>query len=77
MQEGFKPLLSNAAVFYNKGTHTFIMTYVDDYLIVGPDLSYIDQLKAKFHKVYTIEDWGPASFFIRVQIIRDREKGLL
>ena len=77
MQKGFKPLLSNAAVFYNKGMHTFIMTYIDDCLIVGPDLSYIDQLKAKFYKVYTIEDRGPASFFLRVQITRDREKGLL
>ena len=77
MQEGFKLLLSDAAVFYNKGTHTFIVTYVDDCLIVGPDLSYIDQLKAKFYKVYTIEDRRPASFFLRIQIIRDREKGLL
>ena len=77
MQEGFKPLLSDATVFYNKGTHTFIVTYVDDCLIVGPDLSYIDQLKTKFHKVYAIEDQGPTSFFLRVQIIRDREKGLL
>ena len=77
MQEGFKPLLSNTAVFYNKGTYTFIVTYVDNCLIIGPDLSYIDQLKAKFHKVYAIEDRGPASFFLGVQIIRDREKGLL
>ena len=53
------------------------MTYMDDCLIIGPDLSYIDQLKTKFHKVYTIEDRGPASFFLGVQIIRDREKGLL
>ena len=77
MQEGFKPLLSDAAVFYNKGTHTFIVTYMDNCLIVGPDLSYINQLKTKFHKVYAIEDQKPASFFLRVQIIRDREKGLL
>ena len=77
MQEGFKPLLSNTAVFYNKGTYTFIVTYMDDCLIVGLDLSYIDQLKTKFYKVYAIEDRGPASFFLRVQIIRDREKGLL
>ena len=57
--------------------YTFIITYIDDCLIIGPDLSYIDQLKTKFHKVYAIEDQGPTSFFLRVQIIRDREKGLL
>ena len=75
--EGFLPLASDAAVFYNKQTSTFIVTYVDDCLLVGPNITYINQLKRKFHKVYAIEDRGPASFFLGVQIIRNRKEGLL
>ena len=64
--EGFLPLASDAAVFYNKQTSTFIVTYVDDCLLVGPNITYINQLKRKFHKVYAIEDRSLASFFLSV-----------
>ena len=35
---GFKPLLSDSAVFYSEATGLFIVTYVDDCLIIGPGI---------------------------------------
>ncbi|KAK2066925.1 hypothetical protein P8C59_000703 [Phyllachora maydis] len=69
---GYLPLISDPRVFYNAKTCHFIVTYVDDCLLIGPNIGYITDLKKRLNKVYTIEDLGPAAYFLGVQIIRDR-----
>ncbi|KAK2069738.1 hypothetical protein P8C59_004292 [Phyllachora maydis] len=64
--------LYNLGVFYNAKTCHFIVTYIDDCLFIGPNIGYITDLKKRLNKVYTIEDLGPAAYFLGVQIIRDR-----
>ncbi|KAK2067440.1 hypothetical protein P8C59_001180 [Phyllachora maydis] len=59
-------------VFYNAKTCHFIVTYIDDYLFIGPNIGYITDLKKWLNKVYAIEDLEPAAYFLGVQIIRDR-----
>ncbi|KAK2073075.1 hypothetical protein P8C59_007384 [Phyllachora maydis] len=59
-------------VFYNTKTCHFIVTYIDDYLFIGPNIGYITDLKKRLNKVYAIEDLGPAAYFLGMQIIRDR-----
>ncbi|KAK2074004.1 hypothetical protein P8C59_008241 [Phyllachora maydis] len=59
-------------VFYNAKTCHFIVTYIDNCLFIGPNIGYITDLKKQLNKVYTIEDLGPAAYFLGVQIIRDR-----
>ncbi|KAK2072095.1 hypothetical protein P8C59_006471 [Phyllachora maydis] len=49
-----------------------ILLAIDDCLFIGPDIGYITDLKKRLNKVYTIEDLGPAAYFLGVQIIRDR-----
>ncbi|KAK2072806.1 hypothetical protein P8C59_007140 [Phyllachora maydis] len=51
-------------VFYNTKTCHFIVTYVDDCLFIGPNIGYITDLKKRLNKVYTIEDFGPAAYFL-------------
>ncbi|KAK2069316.1 hypothetical protein P8C59_003907 [Phyllachora maydis] len=63
---------ASTRVFYNAKTCHFIVTYVDDCLFIGPNIGYITDLKKRLNKVYTIEDLGPAAYFLGVQIIRDR-----
>jgi hypothetical protein len=77
LKEGFKPLISDSAVFFNKKLMIFVVTYVDDCLIIGPSLATINSLKARLNTVYAIDDLGPASLFLGVQILRDRAKRLL
>ncbi|KAK2066187.1 hypothetical protein P8C59_000022 [Phyllachora maydis] len=69
---GYLPLILDPGVFYNAKTYYFIVTYIDDCLFIGPDIGYITDLKKRLNKVYTIEDLGPAAYFLGVQIIRDR-----
>ncbi|KAK2069811.1 hypothetical protein P8C59_004358 [Phyllachora maydis] len=69
---GYLPLISDLGVFYNAKTCHFIVTYIDDCLFIGPNIGYITDLKKRLNKVYTIEDLGPAAYFLGVQIIRDR-----
>ena len=71
---GYKPLLSDSAVYYSPETGIFIPTHVDDCLLIGPSLASIKSLKKKIHSVYEIEDRGPAAFFLGVQIVRNRKK---
>jgi len=47
---------------------------VDNCLLIGPNKDYIASLKKALHKVYAIEDRGPANFFLGVQIVQDRSK---
>ncbi|KAK2069057.1 hypothetical protein P8C59_003664 [Phyllachora maydis] len=51
-------------VFYNAKTCHFIVTYIDDYLFIGPNIGYITDLKKRLNKVYAIEDLGPAAYFL-------------
>ena len=74
---GFKPLVSDFAVFYNPENGIFIVTFMDDYLLIGPKFNEINIVKKKIAKEYIIEDRGPTVYFFGVQIIRDRTKRLL
>ncbi|KAK2067516.1 hypothetical protein P8C59_001253 [Phyllachora maydis] len=61
---GYLPLISDPGVFYNAKTCHFIVTYIDDYLFIGPNIGYITDLKKRLNKVYTIEDLGPTAYFL-------------
>ncbi|KAK2075424.1 hypothetical protein P8C59_009553 [Phyllachora maydis] len=61
---GYLPIISDPGVFYNAKTCHFIVTYVDNCLSIGPDIGYITDLKKRLNKVYTIEDLGPAAYFL-------------
>ncbi|KAK2070677.1 hypothetical protein P8C59_005154 [Phyllachora maydis] len=47
---GYLPLISDPGVFYNTKTCHFIVTYVDDFLFIGPDIGYITDLKKRLNK---------------------------
>ncbi|KAK2075480.1 hypothetical protein P8C59_009606 [Phyllachora maydis] len=61
---GYLPLISDPGVFYNAKTCYFIITYIDNYLFIGPHIGYITNLKRRLNKVYTIKDLGPAAHFL-------------
>ena len=62
----FKPLVSDSAVFYNLDNGIFIVTFVDDYLFIGPNISEINAIKRKIAKEYAIENRGPVTYFLGV-----------
>jgi hypothetical protein len=74
---GFRPLISDSAVYYNEDTSIFVVTYVDDCLLIGPNSTTIRELKEQIAKAYAIEDRGPVAFFLGIQIVRDRKNRCL
>ncbi|KAK2070938.1 hypothetical protein P8C59_005398 [Phyllachora maydis] len=60
---------------YNPSTPNIIKlskALYNNCLFIGPNIGYITDLKKGLNKVYAIEDLGPATYFLGVQIIRDR-----
>jgi hypothetical protein len=51
---GFSQLKSNLAIYFNAIRLTFVISYVDNYLIIGLSSSYIKLLKQNIAKVYEI-----------------------
>ena len=49
-----------------------LILYVDDQLILGEDLSKIDDIKRQLGKLYQMKDLGPTSSYLGIQITRDR-----
>ena len=71
------PLVSDSAIYYNPTTGLFVITYIDNCLIIGPLSSAIDRLKTAILKVYKIEDRGDAILFLGIEIVRNHSKRLL
>ena len=63
-------------MYINPKERLFIITFVNDYIIIGPNKKNIKALKAQLGLKYTIEDQGPASYFLGVEILRDRANRL-
>jgi hypothetical protein len=63
---GYKPLISDTATYYNSADRTFIISYVDDCLLIGPSKQRIQALKNQLAQAYNIEDLGPAQYFLGV-----------
>ena len=74
---GYQPLASDSAVYINPKERLFIITFVNDYIIIGPDKKNIRALKTQLGLKYAIENRGPASYFLSVEILRDRANKLL
>ncbi len=53
---GFKPLVLDSAVFYNPENGIFIVTFVDDCLLISFKFNEINAVKKKIAKEYVIED---------------------
>ena len=43
---GYQPLTSNSAVYINPKERLFVITFVNNYIIIGPDKKNIKALKA-------------------------------
>ncbi len=66
----FKDIDADHPVFTNR--QVTIIVYVDDLLLLGPDMDDIQELKKKFHKRFEMIDLGPCKQFLGIQISRDR-----
>ena len=64
-------------MYINSKKRLFIITFVDNCIIIGLNKKNIKALKAQLGLKYTIKDRGPASYFLSVEILRDKANRLL
>jgi transposase InsO family protein len=69
---GFKPCDSDPSVFVNGDLQ--ISVYVDDLLIFGKDRDKVRDLKKALSNRFEMEDLGPCSWYLGIDIQRDRSK---
>ena len=50
-----------------------LILYVDDLLLLGQDLSKIENIKHQLGKLYQMKDLGPTSFYLGIRITRDHK----
>ena len=55
-----------------KDGKVFILVYVDDILVVGKTMDSINHVKSRLEGVFDVRDLGEASYFLSINIIRDR-----
>lgn len=67
---GFVQSKNDYSLFIKKSdtTITIVAVYVDDMIITGSDLPFIQSLKAHLHKVFGIKDLGLLHFFLGFEI---------
>ena len=51
----------------------FLSLYVDDILIVGNDIAYINKLKYFLKSHFKMKDLDEASYVLSIHIIRDKK----
>ena len=54
-----------------------MITFINDCIIIGLNKTNIKALKAQLGLKYVIKDQKPASYFLSVEILRDRANRLL
>ncbi|KAG7000349.1 Retrovirus-related Pol polyprotein from transposon TNT [Fusarium oxysporum f. sp. conglutinans] len=60
----FRQATSDTAVYHNPTTGVIIITYVDDFLIMGSNKEAIQGYKARLGEIFTMTDLGPVSHFL-------------
>jgi hypothetical protein len=73
---GFYLLTSDNCIYSTKEglKGIIILTYVDDFLLVRPDISEIQKLKVQLRNVFQMKDLGLCSYFLGVRIIRNHKE---
>jgi hypothetical protein len=77
---GFTACKSDSSLFVNKESyesHVYLLTYVDDMLIVCKEGEIIEQVKAKLTGIFSIHDLGEINHFWDVRLPKMRPHGSL
>ena len=71
---GFKLCVCDPSIYVHAEYMIIIVTYVDDMLMVGKDLSKIRLIQKQLSERFEMETLGPTRHFLGVKITRDRQK---
>ena len=55
----------------------FLILYVDDILLIGNDIEFLDSIKGCLNKSFSMKDLGEAAYILGIKIYRDRSRRLI
>jgi hypothetical protein len=70
---GYLPLYADQSVYHSQ-TGLIIITYVDDFLLIGPQGEEMRKLKRQLSKEFDMKDLGPCQYFLGVRIVRGSDR---
>ena len=55
----------------------FLILYVDDILLIGNDIEFLDSIKGYLNKSFSMKDLGEAAYILGIKIYRYRSRRLI
>ena len=55
----------------------FLILYVDDILLIGNDIEFLDNIKGYLNKSFSMKDLDEAAYILGIKIYRDRSRCLI
>ena len=55
----------------------FLILYVDDILLIGNDIEFLDSIKGYLNKSFSMKDLSEAAYILGIKIYRDRSRCLI
>ena len=55
----------------------FLILYVDDILLIGNDIEFLDSIKGYLNKNFSMNDLREAAYILGIKIYRDRSRHLI
>ena len=55
----------------------FLILYVNDILLIGNDVEFLDSIKGYLNKRFSMKDLGEAAYILGIKIYRDRSRRLI
>src|ERR687892_1829101 len=76
---GFMQTYGEACIYkkVSGSSVAFLILYVDDILLMGNNIEFLDNIKAYLNKCFSMKDLGEAAYILGIKIYRDRSRRLI
>ncbi|GAU51268.1 hypothetical protein TSUD_412550 [Trifolium subterraneum] len=70
---GFQNAKNDTSLFFLKGADhtTFLLIYVDDIIVTGSNIKFLEAFTNQLNTAYSLKDLGPLHYFLGVEVHRD------
>ena len=73
----FNSIIADQSVFYNSESNIIITAYINDLLVFAVNKNEINSLKQQLNRKLELSDLGDISYYLGMEISRDRTKNKL
>ena len=76
---GFMQTFGKACIYkkVSGSSIAFLILYVDDILLIGNNIEFLDSIKGYLNKSFSMKDLGEAAYTLSIKIYRDRSRRLI